>query len=81
MRWARGGSVNFPGESQGTWFEALVPLGLKALALDPPSDVCFPCLLHENGIIFVPALYGKCENNKLISVKIWGKSAYELIVL
>lgn len=73
MRWARGGSVSFPGGSQGTCFEALVPLGLKTLALHPPSDVCFPRLLHENGIISVPASYGKCENNELISIKILGE--------
>lgn len=51
----------------------LAPLGHKALALDPLSGVCFLHLLHENSIIFVPASYGKCENNEVIGVKMFGE--------
>lgn len=74
MRWAQGGSVNFPGESQGPWFDALVPLGLKALALDPPSDVCFHVSCMRMVLsVFLPHME-KCENNELISVDFRGRA-------
>lgn len=65
-------------EESGTWFEMLASLGHKVLALDPLSDVCFLHLLHGNNIMFVPASYGKCENNEVVRGKTCGEEGIRI---